>query len=174
MPATESQEHEFGMSDESPAADREATDEVAALRAEVEALNGQLLRVRADTDNYRKRLERTTDELVRDAKRRLFLDLLNLADDLERALAAPHGDGGALVEGVDLTLTRLRDVLAGHGVRRMTSGGVFDPNLHEAVATVAAGDIPEGSIVDEVSRGYLWGDLVLRAARVRVAVAPSE
>ena len=162
------------MSDESPAADREATDDVAALRAEVEALNGQLLRVRADTDNYRKRLERTTDELVRDAKRRLFLDLLNLADDLERALAAPHGDGGVLVEGVDLTLTRLRDVLAGHGVRRMTSGGVFDPNLHEAVATVAAGDIPEGNIVDEISRGYLWGDLVLRAARVRVAVAPSE
>ena len=174
MRAPDPEEHQFGMNDESAAAGSEAPQEIAALRAEIEALNGQLLRVRADTDNYRKRLERTTDELVRDAKRRLFLDVLNLADDLERALAAPHGDGGALAEGVGLTLTRLRDVLAGYGVRRMASGGVFDPNLHEAVATVAAGDIPEGHIVDEVSRGYLWGDLVLRAARVRVAVAPLD
>ena len=174
MRTPDHEEHEFGVNDEATAADREPAEEIAALRAEVEALNDKLLRVRADTDNYRKRLERTTEELVRDAKRRLFMDLLNLADDLERALAAPHDDGRALAEGVDLTLTRLRDVLAGHGVRRMDSGGAFDPNLHEAVATVESDDIPEGRIVDEVGRGYRWGDVVLRAARVRVAVAPDD
>jgi len=162
------------MSDDAMAEPLEPEEEIAALRAQVEALNGQLLRVRADTDNYRKRLERTTEELVRDAKRRLFMELLSLADDLERALAAPLGDGAALAEGVDLTLTRLRDALAAHGVRRMDAGGAFDPNLHEAVATVESGDVPDGHIVDEVGPGYLWGDLVLRAARVRVAVAPAE
>ena len=174
MCATEPRESTSGMADDVMAEPLEPEEEIAALRAQVEALNGQLLRVRADTDNYRKRLERTTEELVRDAKRRLFLDLLSLADDLERALAAPLGDGAALAEGVDLTLTRLRDALAAHGVRRMDAGGAFDPNLHEAVATVESGEIPEGHIVDEVGRGYLWGDIVLRAARVRVAVAPAE
>ena len=174
MSATEPRESTSGMNDKAMAEHREPEEEIAALRAEIEALNDKLLRVRADTDNYRKRLERTTEELVRGAKRGLFMELLNLADDLERALAAPHDDGRALAEGVDLTLTRLRDVLAGHGVRRMDSGGAFDPNLHEAVATAATGDVPDGHIVDEVSRGYLWGDMVLRAARVRVAVAPDD
>jgi len=174
MSATEPRESTSRMSDDAMAEPLEPEEEIAALRAQVEALNGQLLRVRADTDNYRKRLERTTEELVRDAKRRLFMELLSLADDLERALAAPLGDGAALAEGVDLTLTRLRDALAAHGVRRMDAGGAFDPNLHEAVATVESGDVPDGHIVDEVGPGYLWGDLVLRAARVRVAVAPAE
>ena len=174
MSATDHRKSTPDMPDEAMAEHREPEEEIAALRAQVEALNGQLLRVRADTDNYRKRLERTTEELVRNAKRRLFIELLNLADDLERALAAPLGDGAALAEGVDLTLTRLRDSLAGYGVHRMDAGGAFDPNLHEAVATVESGDLPEGHIVDEVSRGYLWGDIVLRAARVRVAVAPPE
>jgi len=174
MCATEPRESTSRMSDDATAEHLEPEEEIAALRAQVEALNGQLLRVRADTDNYRKRLERTTEELVRDAKRRLFMELLSLADDLERALAAPLGDGAALAEGVDLTLTRLRDALAAHGVRRMDAGGAFDPNLHEAVATVESGDVPDGHIVDEVGPGYLWGDLVLRAARVRVAVAPAE
>ena len=174
MRASDPDQSMSGVNDDASAADREPAEEIAALRAEIESLNDKLLRVRADTDNYRKRLERTTEDLVRDAKRRLFMELLHLADDLERALAAPHDDGRALAEGVDLTLTRLRDALVGHGVRRMDSGGAFDPNLHEAIATVETGDIPDGHIVDEVSRGYLWGDLVLRAARVRVAVAPAE
>lgn len=174
MSATEPRESTSRMSDDAMAGHLEPEEEVAVLRAQVEALDGQLLRVRADTDNYRKRLERTTEELVRDAKRRLFMELLSLADDLERALAAPLGDGAALAEGVDLTLTRLRDALAAYGVRRMDAGGAFDPNLHEAVATVESGDVPDGHIVDEVGSGYLWGDIVLRAARVRVAVAPAE
>ena len=174
MRAPDHEEHGFDVNDQAQSADPEAAEEIAALRAEIESLNDKLLRVRADTDNYRKRLERTTEDLVRGAKRRLFMDLLSLADDLERALAAPHDDGQALAEGVDLTLTRLQDVLAAYGVRRMESGGAFDPNLHEAVATAASGDVPDGHILDEVSRGYLWGDMVLRAARVRVAVAPDD
>ncbi len=174
MSATDHNQRTPGVNDDAPVAESEAAEEIAALRTEVESLNDKLLRVRADTDNFRKRLERTTEELVRDAKRRLLMDLLNLADDLERALAASHDDGKALAEGVDLTLTRLRDGLAGHGVRPMVSGGAFDPNLHEAVATVESAELSDGHIVDEVSRGYLWGDVVLRAARVRVAVAPED
>ncbi len=164
-----------GENDESTEAVAESPDEAAALRAEVAALNEQMLRVRADTDNYRKRLERTTDDLVREAKRGLYLELLSLADDLERALMAPReaNPDGALVEGVELTLNSLRDMLAGHGIRAIEADGAFDPNLHEAVGTVPSVEEPDGYIVNEVMRGYLWGDVVLRAARVQVAVEPT-
>jgi molecular chaperone GrpE len=148
--------------------------DIEELREEVGALNERLLRVRADTDNYRKRLERTTDDLVRQAKRDLYLELLSLADDLERALRAPREENSddALVAGVKLTLSRLQDVLASHGVRAIDSHGLFDPNMHEAVGTVPSTEAPDGHIVSEVSRGYLWGNVVLRAARVQVAVEP--
>lgn len=160
-----------------PGAGGEApSDESEALRGELESLREQLLRVRADTDNYRKRLERTTGELVRDAKKGIFLSVLGVADDLERAVASAEAReaDGALLEGVRLTLDRLRELLAGHGVRPIEAGGAFDPHWHEAVAAVETSDLPDGSIVEEIGRGYRWGDEVLRAARVRVAVAPSD
>ena len=149
--------------------------DVEHLREEIEALNERLLRVRADTDNYRKRLERTTDDLVRQAKRELYLELLSLADDLERALKAPREENSddSLVAGVELMLSRLQDMLVRHGIRAIESDGLFDPNLHEAVATVPSAEAPEGHIVSEVSRGYVWGNVVLRAAQVQVAVEPT-
>ena len=164
------------MNDEPPNATGDAMDGLAVLRAEVESVNEQLLRVRADTDNYRKRLERTTEDLVRSAKRALYLELLSLADDLERALASSR-DGvsdGPFVEGVELTLNRLHDMLARHGIRAIESTGAFDPNLHEAVVTVSSTDTPDGQVVEELGRGYFWGDAVLRASRVSVAVAPTD
>ena len=162
------------MNDEPTETVDDPVKDIEELREEVGALNERLLRVRADTDNYRKRLERTTDDLVRQAKRDLYLELLSLADDLERALRAPREENSddALVAGVKLTLSRLQDVLASHGVRAIDSQGLFDPNMHEAVGTVPSTEAPDGHIVSEVSRGYLWGNVVLRAARVQVAVEP--
>ncbi len=153
-----------------------AGDEAAELRAEIESLRGQLLRLRADTDNYRKRLERTTQDLARQARREILLSVLGMVDDLDRALAAARcGDqGGSLREGVELTLARVHGALRSHGIRPLESAGTFDPRLHEAVGTVSSAGLEEGSVVEEVQRGYWWGDEVLRAARVLVAVAPSE
>jgi molecular chaperone GrpE len=143
-------------------------------QAEIESLQDQLLRLRADTDNYRKRLERTTEELVRDAQRAIFLPVLDVVDDLERALRAADGEpaDSPLVTGVKLTLDRLRDVLAGHGVRPINANATFDPRYHEVVATVPSADLAAGTIVDELRVGYWWGEDVLRAAHVRVAVEP--
>jgi molecular chaperone GrpE len=149
-----------------------STDVSGALQAEIESLQDQLLRVHADTDNYRKRLERTTEELVRDAQRAIFLPVLDVVDDLERALRAADRApaDSSLVTGVQITLDRLCDVLTGHGVRTIDTNAVFDPRFHEAVATVPRADLAAGTIVDELRAGYLWGEDVLRAARVRVAV----
>lgn len=145
----------------------------AALEAEVAALNDQLLRLRAEMDNFRKRVNRTTDDLIQQAKSSLLQDILSVADDLDRTLAAldAGSDPQRAREGVQLTRSRLESLLQARGVRAIEADGVFDPRWHEAVATRPSADRPAGTITAEVQTGYRWGDDVLRAARVEVAVA---
>ncbi len=150
--------------------------ELEALRAEIESLKEQLLRQRADLENYRRRLERTTEELVRAGRREILLAVVSAVDDLERAIAAADGrtTDPSLLEGVRLTLTRIQDSLRGFGLREIDVEGAFDPAWHEAVQTVPRADRPAGTIDAELRRGYRWGDEVLRAAGVRVTVDPSH
>lgn len=145
----------------------------AQLEADVEALNDQLLRVRAEMDNFRKRVNRTTEDLIQQAKASLLRDMLSVADDLDRTLAA--FDAGSnpqrAREGVELMRNRLESLLQARGVRAIDTDGVFDPRWHEAVAARPSADVPAGTITAELQAGYRWGDDVLRAARVEVAVA---
>lgn len=143
------------------------------LAAEVAALNDQLLRQRAEMDNFRKRVNRTTDDLIQQAKSSLLGDILIVADDLDRTLAAldSGSDPRSAREGVQLTRSRLEALLQARGVRVIDTDGVFDPRWHEAVATRPSADVPAGTITAELQAGYRWGDDVLRAARVEVAVA---
>ncbi len=145
----------------------------AELEAEVAALNEQLLRLRAEMDNFRKRVNRTTDDLIQQAKSSLLRDILSVADDLDRTLAAldAGSDPRSAREGVQLTRSRLESLLQARGVRAIETDGVFDPRWHEAVATRPGADLPAGTITAELQTGYRWGDDVLRAARVEVAVA---
>ena len=145
----------------------------AELEAEVAALNDQVLRLRAEMDNFRKRVNRTTDDLIQQAKSSLLRDMLSVADDLDRTLAAldAGSDPRNAREGVQLTRNRLESLLATRGVRPIEAEGVFDPHWHEAVATRPSADVPAGTITAELQAGYRWGDDVLRAARVEVAVS---
>ncbi|MYD92220.1 MAG: nucleotide exchange factor GrpE [Chloroflexi bacterium] len=143
------------------------------LEAEVAALNDQVLRLRAEMDNFRTRGNRTTDDLIQQAKSSLLRDILSVADDLDRTLAAldAGSDPQSAREGVQLTRSRLESLLATRGVRPIETDGVFDPRWHEAVATRPSADVPAGTITAELQAGYRWGQDVLRAARVEVAVA---
>ena len=145
----------------------------AELEAEVAALNEQMLRLRAEMDNFRKRVNRTTDDLIQQAKSSLLRDMLSVADDLDRTLAAldAGSDPRSAREGVQLTRNRLASLLSTRGVRAIETDGVFDPRWHEAVTTRPRGEVPAGTITAELQPGYRWGDDVLRAARVEVAVA---
>ncbi|MCY3957797.1 MAG: nucleotide exchange factor GrpE [Chloroflexi bacterium] len=145
----------------------------AELEAAVASLNDQLLRLRAEMDNFRKRVNRTTDDLIQEAKSSLLRDMLSVADDLDRTLAAldAGSDPRSAREGVQLTRNRLDSLLATRGVRPIETEGVFDPRWHEAVATRPGADVAAGTITAELQAGYRWGDDVLRAARVEVAVA---
>ena len=154
-----------------PAAAPEPAPDPAAERDEYRDL---LLRKQAEFDNYKKRVERDRAKANRQAERSLIAALLPLLDDFERALDAPlEGSGAdAYRAGVELMHRQLLDVLRKRGVTPIdTAGARFDPNLHEAVAYQASPGRAEGDVIDELRRGYLLGEELLRAAMVRVARA---
>ncbi|MFN0156214.1 MAG: nucleotide exchange factor GrpE [Gaiella sp.] len=132
---------------------------------------GDLQRVAADFDNYRKRVLRDSETLARRATAGLVERLLPVLDDLERALdAAEHHDEAKVVEGVRLTRATLWNLLAQEGVSEIEADGApFDPHVHEALLTQPAEDVEPGAIVQVLQKGYRHGDAVVRPVRVIVA-----
>lgn len=148
--------------------------EIDGLRAELDELNGKWKRALADLDNYRRRVERDRLRWSEAAREQIVLDLLEVVDNLERALACGDADGGddngSLREGVELILKHLTDVLAKHGVMPIaTDGCEFDPNIHEAVGSVETDECDPNHVVEETQRGYRLGDKLLRCPKVIVA-----
>src|SRR5262245_47660628 len=133
------------------------------------------LRAEAEIQNTRRRAQRDREESVRAAEDRVLLDMIEVLDDLERALAALPQESGASAwaQGVALTAQRLRDALARRGVTAIpTVGERFDPAFHEALLEVAAPEgIRPGEVAQEVLKGYARDNRALRAARVVVARA---
>ena len=153
--------------------DRLASDEVEDLRRTLQAQEQQHPPLLADFENFRRRIAREQEGAREEGRRDTVLRLLPVIDTLERALAAGSQDM-AFYEGVAAThrlfLTALREL----GVEPIESQGQrFDPNVHEAVATVASEGVEPGTVAHEVRRGWRLGDELLRAAQVVVA-APSE
>ncbi len=148
--------------------------ETEDVASELDELNGKWLRALADLDNYRKRVERDRHRWSAAAREEIILDLLEVVDNFERALACeePDGDseGGSLREGVELILKHLTDILRKHGVTPIdTRACEFDPNLHEAVGHVESTGHDPDHIVEETQRGYLLGDKLLRCSKVIVS-----
>jgi molecular chaperone GrpE len=143
---------------------------VAELRAELLQEHDRTLRVRADFENYKRRVERDRDLAGRQAKQELLKALVDLADSFDRALAHIDDSPDSVAAGLHGMQRRLTSLLEAEGVRSFESVGQrFDPTRHEALATVRDGDREPGTVVDESGRGYLWNDVLLRPARVRVA-----
>lgn len=146
-------------------------DEVLRLQAEVDAEHDRYLRMRADFENYRRRVERDREAASRQGKRELLTALVDLADDFDRAVVHIEESPESVAEGLFGMQRRLESLLESAGVQSFESVGErFDPTRHEAIATVreAEGHAP-GTVVGEAGRGYLWNDELLRPARVRVA-----
>ena len=133
----------------------------------------RMLRVLADTDNQRKRLEREQKESVRFANERLLLELLPVLDNLERCSvhAADGADARELRRGVELTLTQFRQVVQSVGVEAVPAvpGVAFDPAIHEAVLQDDEVDLPEKTIARVIEPGFKYRERLLRPARVVVA-----
>jgi molecular chaperone GrpE len=155
---------------------REDPDDPAVLAARLEQLQRErdeyldaLQRLKAEFDNYRKRVAREQVDLTARASERLVKQLLPLQDDLERALAAAleHGEV-KLEDGVRLVHRALADVLSREGVVEVPSEGMFDPHTQEALLSQPS-EAPEGTVLQVLQRGYALGDRVLRPARVIVS-----
>jgi molecular chaperone GrpE len=152
----------------------ETGDELEARLAEAEAKRdeylGDLQRLAADFDNYRKRAQRDQHSFAARAGERLVTKLLPVLDDLERALdAAAQHDEANVIGGVEMTKSALAAALASEGLVEIEADGTFDPHVHEALLAQPAEGKEPGSIVEVVQKGYRIGDAVLRPARVIVA-----
>ncbi len=169
---------EAGADGKTPAPAKDDTDPAAALaeaQAAAAANEDKFLRARAELENYRRRAIRERSEVAREAKTQVLLRMLDVLDNLERALGYEQADAQALLMGLRMTVTQFEDVLSGLGVKAVAAcGEQFDPRWHEAVATVEDSEQAEGTIVEEVQRGYHLDNVLLRPARVKVVAGPAE
>lgn len=155
-----------------------ASDDAVALKAEITDLKDRLLRALAEVENTRRRAERDRLDASQYAITRFARDMLTIADNFGRALAAcpkPLLDAAdpqlkAVIEGVEVTERQLLSTLESYGVKPIdTSDGKFDPNHHQAIAEVPGEGKPPGTIVNVIQTGFRIGDRLLRPAMVTVA-----
>ena len=129
------------------------------------------LRSNADYENLQKRMTKEKSELFRIANEEAVLDMVGVLDDFERALdsANKSSDHKILSQGVEMIYKHLLNVLSEKGLKRIESvGKKFDPSIHEAVESIKS-DKPEGTVVEELQKGYMLNDKVIRPAKVKVA-----
>jgi molecular chaperone GrpE len=145
------------------------------LAAERDSLTDQMLRMRAEFDNFRRRTSTEVIDAGTRAQCDLLGDMLPVLDNLDRALdAAEHHQEGKVLDGVRLTRKLFVDLLSCTGVEEIEGQGEpFDPTMHEAVL-VQVSDQPEGTVAAVLQKGYRQGDRVLRPARVAVSAGNSE
>ena len=140
------------------------------LKAELSREHELHLRTLADFDNYRRRVERERTVSAHAGKRELVLPLLEVLADFDRALEHLGDVPEWMSSGFVAIYRRLNSILQAQGIVPYESlGDRFDPVRHEAVGLTESRDVEPGTVVAELSRGYRWGDEVLRPARVRVA-----
>lgn len=163
-----------------PAAEEAATedpagrDELERLRAENAELRNRALRLRADFENFRKRMEKEKEDFYRYALAGVIQEVLPIVDNFERALAS-EDRGEEFARGVELIHKQLADVLRRLGMRPVEAdGALFDPNLHEAVAREENPDLPSHTITQVLQPGYLLHDRLIRPAMVKVALGGPE
>jgi molecular chaperone GrpE len=144
--------------------------EIQSLQDEIINERDRNLRTLADFKNYRRRIERDGNKIAEESKRDMLLPLLDLIDDMEKALQFANDSEKPIVKGVRIIYQKLFALLETYGVLHFESVGTpFNHNLHEAVAMVKVEGSESGIVVDELRRGYLWNNELLRVAQVRVS-----
>ncbi|HJZ12940.1 MAG TPA: nucleotide exchange factor GrpE [Acidobacteriota bacterium] len=141
------------------------------LEKEKAELQDRLLRKHADFDNYRKRTEKDKQEFKRFALSDFMSELILILDNFERALAhSEEQSGQEYRKGVELIYRQLRDLMEKKGVKAIqVEGEQFDPNYHEAIARELRNDLPDNTILEELQKGYLLHNKLLRPAMVKVS-----
>ncbi|OIO69955.1 MAG: nucleotide exchange factor GrpE [Zetaproteobacteria bacterium CG12_big_fil_rev_8_21_14_0_65_55_1124] len=149
-------------------------DELEAARCEVAEMKDRLLRTHAEMDNLRKRTQREVADAHKFGIEKFAVALLDVVDNLERALDVAEGNEKALRDGVKLTLDSWHEMMKKFHLERVDAvGEVFDPHNHEALSQMPA-DAPEGTVVAQHVAGYKLHGRLLRPARVLVSAGPAD
>ena len=170
---------ESAVSPESPTdASPENLKGLQALQEERDGLYNRLLRKQAEFENYRKRMDREKADLIQFASAELMRDLLNALDSFELALKNASADGAGkedMLRGFELIYKQVQDTLARFGLKAVEAKGQkFDPNFHQAVATQAAAEVDENTVLQEMRKGYVLNGRLLRPAMVTVSTKPEN
>lgn len=170
--AEESTQEADAATESKAAAEPTADEKIAAAEAQVAAANDKWMRLAAEYDNYRKRVAREREELMRHAKESVVKDFLPVADHIALALAkAPKNEStAAFVEGVELVRKQFLEALAKHEMVPIEAKGTkFNPVEHEALTQQPSETVPEGEVIEQFRCGWKLGAYVLRPAQVVVS-----
>jgi molecular chaperone GrpE len=147
------------------------------LQKQVDQYKDLLLRKAAEFDNYKRRIEGETTNILKYATESLVEDLLPVLDDFERSIKhrKESKESEALVKGIDLIYQKFVKVLEGRGIKTFdTVGKEFNVEYHDALMQIPRNDVPHHTILEEVEKGYTLNDKVIRHAKVVVSSIPDE
>lgn len=147
---------------------RKSKEEVKRLTNEIEALKDRLLRQTAEYENFRKRTAKEKEGIYTDACADVIKELLPVADNLERAIAA-EGSFEDLKKGIEMTMKGLDSAFEKLGVEEIDASGEFDPNMHQAVMHIEDENFDKNVVAEVFMKGYKRGDKVIRHSVVKVA-----
>jgi len=164
---------------EKPSRRTKVSEELKRLKEELNAEQAKsreyldrLKYLQADFENYRKRVEREFQEVTQRSNEKLIVNLLNVIDDLERAIETGRTtvNANALLEGVEMTRKKLYTILEQEGFVKIEAyGKPFDPNVHEILAKVPTKNYDEGIVIEEVRKGFMFKGKVIRPSIVKIA-----
>ncbi|MCC9599844.1 nucleotide exchange factor GrpE [Stieleria sp. JC731] len=150
-------------------------EEMERLRRAATEADKRVLQAQAEAENFRKRMRRDFEDQIRFASTDLVVDLLQVRDNLYRAIeAANSGQTDGLQEGVAMVVKQMDDVFGKHGVTPIpTEGEEFDPNLHEAISQMPSNDVESGKIAHVAQSGFKLHERVIRPSQVVVSKGPA-
>jgi len=155
-----------------PATEETVESASAQLQADLDRFRDLALRSQADLENFRKRAAREKEDAIRFANTGFLEKLIPIFDNFELGLMAAKSEGekSPVYQGMQMVSRQLQDFLNDQGVQQIdATGQTFDPNLHEAIAQEASADVPEGTVVRQIRKGYKLKDRLIRPANVIVS-----
>ena len=170
--------------EEEPAKDEEAKElspleqleeQVRLKDEEILKQKDTFLREKAELDNFKKRLTKEKEDFAQFANERLLKELLQIEDNLERAMEAPNATLESLKEGVEMIQKQFKDFLKNQKVEVIEAfGKPFDPNLHEVLNQQESEEHEENTVIEEYSKGFTLNGRILRSAKVVISKKPTE
>jgi len=141
---------------------------------EIAELKSEMLRMRADMENVRRRLNKEKLDGIQYSNEKLIKEVIPIYDNLERALSAPDADPESIKQGVEMIAKQFLALLEKEKVKPiLAKGEKFDPNIHEVLSQIESADHEENTVIEEYSRGYYLNDRVIIPARVVTSKKPA-